>query len=244
MGTGEMMKVVVTHPRAQVRTALEGSRRATGAPSPVRTVEAGPADPAALWAACRARRPDVVVVNERFPEDLLDAHRRGEEDALTPGCVLIVADTFSGEHITRCLAGGIGGYIWRYDDDVDLCQAIGDLGAGRRVFSRSVLSSIIEWASRGLTDCPAKELRHRVLPPREHEVLDLLSEGLSNLEIATRLWISEAGVKSHVSRAMRRFGVKNRVQLARLVWEADRLVDSDRFVDQYRAVAGEREERR
>lgn len=86
-----------------------------------------------------------------------------------------------------------------------------------------------------------------MLPPREREVLELLCEGFSNLEIAERLWISEAGVKSHVSRAMRRFGVKNRVQLARLVWEADRLVDSARFIDQRRAAAAakaEREERR
>lgn len=148
------MRIVVTHPRAQVRTALETPRGGTGAPPLMRRVEVGPADPAALWAACRARRPDAVVVNERFADDLLDTPRGGEEDAVTPGCVLIVADTFSGEHITRCLAGGIGGYIWRYDDDVDLCQAIGDLGAGRRVVSRSVLSYIIERASLGLTDSP------------------------------------------------------------------------------------------
>lgn len=222
-----MMRIVVAHPHASVRSALETPRGAADAPSFAWRVEVGSADPAAVRAAWRARRPDAVVVDERLAAELLEAARRGEEDAVAPESVLVVADTFSGEHVARCLAGGIGGYVWRFDDDVDVRHAVGQLGAGRRVLSRSVLSCILERASRGLSDARDEPPRLVALPSRERAVLELLGRGCSNREIADRLWISEAGVKSHVSRSMRRFGVKNRVQLAHLVWESRRPSDPD-----------------
>lgn len=170
---------------------------------------------------CRAHRPDVALLDIRMPRlDGLGA--AAELRQVAPGVSVVMLTTFSeDEYITAALDGGASGFLLKSGDPYELMAAIRAAEQGAAFLSPRIAHRVIQRLSGG----PAarqKLARERVslLSPREREVLGLIGAGLSNAEIAARMFLVEGTVKAYVSNALTRLELKNRVQAAVLAYEA------------------------
>lgn len=144
---------------------------------------------------------------------LLDIQLQGNENGLTlipcvrrssPHTAVVVLSAFlTPPLLSACREAGVSGYLVKDTKRLDLVPTVLAVAGGSRVMDVSVC-----------------DLERRVgtsavgsLTPREFEVLDLVCKGLSNADIATKISVSENGVKSLVSAVMRKLGCKNRVQV-------------------------------
>ncbi|WTB89474.1 response regulator transcription factor [Streptomyces cellulosae] len=177
----------------------------------------------------RAHRPDVALLDVRMPR--LDGLAAAEEITRTvPGTAVAVLTTFSERaYVARALAGGATGFLMKSGDRYELLAGVRAVAGGGAFLSPRVAWCVIE--GLGGTDGGGRlvreaEVRVRVeaLGPREREVLGLVGAGLSNPEIAARLYLGEGTVKAYVSAVLDRLGVRNRVQAAIVADEAE-LVD-------------------
>ncbi len=161
-------------------------------------------------AQVRSAGPDVVLMDIRMPTmDGLEATRR--ICAGPDGPRVVVLTTFDlDEHVYAALAAGASGFLLKDAPSTQLVHAIRVAAAGDALLAPSVTRRLIA----RFTDEPA--LARVDLPddltPRETEVLALLAEGLSNAEIADRLFVGEATIKTHVARVLAKLGVRDRVQ--------------------------------
>lgn len=164
-------------------------------------------------------RPDVVLMDLRMPRmDGIEATRRIVEHH--PGSRVLVLTTFADDaDIYGALGAGAIGYLVKDGAPEDLVDAVLRAARGEPLLAPSVLARIV---GRALTAHqrdvrqPAEEPppRHRLLTAREREVLALVGAGLSNAEIAGRLHLGITTVKTHVSAAMEKLQLRNRVQAA------------------------------
>jgi DNA-binding NarL/FixJ family response regulator len=147
-------------------------------------------------------RPDVAVVDLVLPEkdgaEVCEAIRR----ELPRARVLIVSSSSASEHVHRALKAGAQGYLLKDSSPAALLSAIRDVLAGLRVVPPGVAQSLAERAYQS------------DLSPREHEVIQLVVEGLSNKQIADRLDLTEATVKTHLTHIFEKLGVEDRTQAA------------------------------
>lgn len=147
-------------------------------------------------------RPDMAVIDLLLPGHdgaAVCEHIRRQ----LPGARLLILSGSSGsEHIHRALRAGALGYLLKESSPSTLLSAIRDVLAGRRVVPAEVAQGLAERAYRS------------DLSPREHGVLELLVEGLSNKQIADRLAVAEATVKTHVTHILEKLGVDDRTQAA------------------------------
>ncbi|QIS13747.1 response regulator [Nocardia arthritidis] len=162
----------------------------------------------------RALRPDVVLMDVRMPGvDGISATERITEEG--PARVLILTTFDLDEYVFRTLRAGASGFILKSASGRELVDAVRRVAAGDGVLAPEVTRAVItafatapaeqaEPAPAGLTE----------LTDREREVLDCLGDGLSNAQIAQRLFIGETTVKTHVSRVLTKLGVRSRVQAA------------------------------
>ena len=201
---------------------LAGLRTILSAADDLRVVgEAG--DGAAAIAGVAAYRPDVVLMDIRMPGlSGIDATER--ITALREAPKVIVLTTFQlDEYVFGALRAGASGFLLKDTPPIDIIRAIRLIAAGEAMLSPSVTRTLIErfgadpTASRRAT----AELALRGLTAREREVAAEVAQGRSNAEIATRLYMSEATVKGHVSKVMAKLGGSNRVQVAIVVRDAD-----------------------
>ncbi|GAB6898322.1 response regulator [Kineosporia succinea] len=173
-------------------------------------------------------RPDVVLMDVQMPgTDGLTALLKLR--AAWPEAVVIILTTFGeSDYITRALAGGAAGFLLKDAAADDLARAIRAAANGDAFLSPAVTRQLLDGmsapsgapvvpeASRApgieVPEFAAKGLAE--LSAREREVLVLVAQGLSNAAISTQLWISEATVKTHVSRVLTKLGCENRVQAA------------------------------
>jgi DNA-binding NarL/FixJ family response regulator len=166
----------------------------------------------------RTASPDVVLMDIRMPTmDGLEATRR--ICAGTGGPRVVVLTTFDlDEHVYAALAAGATGFLLKDAPSTQLVHAIRVAAAGDALLAPSVTRRLIA----RFTDEPA--LARVELPadltPRETEVLALLAEGLSNAEIAGRLFVGEATIKTHVARVLAKLGVRDRVQAVVLAYRS------------------------
>ena len=180
----------------------------------------------------RVHRPDAAPPAVRMPR--LDGLAAAEEIVRTvPGTPVAVLTTFS-EHayVARALAGGATGFLLKSGGRYELLARVRAVAGGGAFLSPRVARYVIEGLggtdaagrSSGRWRCwPAWRHSARVeaLSPREREVLGLVGAGLSNPEIAARLYLGEGTVKAHVSAVLDRLGVRNRVQAAIVADEAE-----------------------
>ena len=158
----------------------------------------------------RRLRPDVVLMDIRMPRmDGLDATRHlcAEHADIR----VIVLTTFDlDEHVYAALSAGASGFLLKDAPASQLLHAIRVVNAGQALLAPSVtrrlVSRFAEVQSTAKPHLPAD------LTPRETEVLSLMAQGLSNSEIATRLFVGDATVKTHVARVLAKLGVRDRVQ--------------------------------
>jgi DNA-binding NarL/FixJ family response regulator len=179
------------------------------------------ADGAEGLALARELLPDVVLMDIRMPVmDGLEATRRMLGDERLGGVKVVVLTTFElDEYVFEAVRAGASGFMLKDIEPEELRRAVRIVATGDALLSPSVTRKLIaEFAARHAGP-PLDSRPLDLLTEREREVMALVAAGLSNAEIAERLFMSPATAKTHVSRAMVKLGVHDRAQLVVLAYE-------------------------
>ena len=171
-------------------------------------------------ALAKRLRPDVVLMDIRMPgKDGLAATKAIVTDRDLADVSVVILTTFEvDEYIFEALRGGASGFLVKDTEPADLVRAVRVAASGDALLSPGVTRQLIaEFASRAQPP-PAPLIDP--LTDREREVVALVAGGLSNDEIAQRLYLSGATVKTHVSRAMSKLGARDRAQLVVFAYES------------------------
>lgn len=177
------------------------------------------ADGAAAIRKATALRPDVVLMDVRMPEvDGIEATRRLVADGV---CSVLVLTTFDmDEYVYGALRAGAAGFLLKSVDAARLIESVRLVAAGDGVLEPGVTRRLISAFADAQPKVATRPAGLDELTERETEVLVGVGEGLSNQEIARKLGIAEATVKTHVSRMLTKLDLRSRVQAAVLAQEA------------------------
>ena len=168
-------------------------------------------------------RPDVVLMDIRMPVmDGIESTRAILASARERGGTvprIIVLTTFDlDEAATRAIRGGASGFVLKDADPEFLLAAIRTVHAGNAVIAASATRELFEHFD-GRAAKPAEPEEFRSLTSRERDIFLLAARGLSNAEIAKGEFLSEATVKTHISRILGKLGLRDRVQLVVFAFE-------------------------
>jgi len=171
---------------------------------------AGDGEEAVALAATLA--PDVVLMDLRMPRcDGVEATRRLRQ--ANPDCRVVVLTTYADDRsVVEALRAGARGFLTKDAGAEEIQRAIEAVMQGRAAIDPAVQHHLVDAVSGALPVEPAAPELPDGLTAREAEVLALIAEGLSNAEIAARLVVSEATVKSHVNHLFMKTGVRDRAQ--------------------------------
>ena len=165
--------------------------------------------------------PDVVLMDIRMPGlDGLQATRQIAGDERLASLRVVILTTFElDEYVFEAMRAGASGFLVKHTEPVELVRAVRVVATGDALLSPSVTRRLIrEFANRAKAPPPADSLD--VLTERERELVGLVGEGLSNDEIAQRLVLSPATVKTHINRSMMKLGARDRAHLVVFAYEA------------------------
>lgn len=204
------------------------------------------ADGATAIAAVTALDPHVVCMDVQMPGmDGLTATRHIVAEHGDRPAVLVLTTFNREDYLFQALDAGASGFLLKNSSPEQLIEAVQVVARGDALLSPDVTRKVIEAAAaRGATrptaapatdaataprpepGDPAASAPTRSMPPelasltdREREVLELLAEGRSNAEIASRLWVGEATVKTHVSKVLQKLGLRDRVHAVVYAYE-------------------------
>lgn len=211
-----MIRVVVADDEPMVCAHL---RTILGAAGDIEVV-AEAYDGAEAVEAVVQHRPQVVLMDLRMPEvDGLTATAR--ITALRDPPAVVALTTFDADsYVIRALRAGAVGFLVKTTPSEDLVGLVRVAADGHTVLSPAAARRLVAASADGKRDAESARLRIRELTDREVEVLGLLGHGLSNADIAGRLHLSEATVKSYVSRMLVKLHCTNRTQAGLLAHEA------------------------
>ncbi|MEV0732064.1 response regulator transcription factor [Polymorphospora sp. NPDC050346] len=213
------IRVVLADDQALLRATFRMLIDAT----PGMTVVGEAADGREAVERARAGRADVVVMDIRMPgvDGLAATREIAEAEDLTGVRVLILTTFEVDEYVAEALWAGASGFLGKGVSPEDLLTAIRVVAAGDCLLSPTATRGLIarfRAQPRALTTHQHERLAE--LTPREREVLVLVAAGLSNADIAARLYLSPLTVKSHVGRTMTKLGVRDRTQLVVIAYES------------------------
>ncbi|MFI1937564.1 response regulator [Streptomyces purpureus] len=178
----------------------------------------------------RAHAADVVLLDIQMP--VLDGlSALPELRRAVPDTRVIVLTTFGErENVLRALEHGGAGFLLKDTAPAELIGAVRATAAGDAYLSPAATRHVVEQLASGRAAARSEEARSRVagLSERERDVLAVLGEGLSNADAGKRLHMSEATVKTYVSRILAKLGCENRVQAALLARDAGVVRDEGR----------------
>ena len=168
----------------------------------------------------RRHRPDVVLMDIRMPElDGIEATRLITTEHPDGPCILMLTTFDLDEYVYDAIRAGASGFLPKDTPPDDLVAAVRVLAAGDALLAPSVTRRLIEqFVAGSTTPLPAPGLDD--LTERETEVLKLMARGLSNGEIATRLFVGETTIKTHVSRVLMKLDVRDRVQAVVVAYDS------------------------
>ena len=183
--------------------------------------EAGDGSAAVELAA--SARPDVILMDIRMPVmDGIEATERIVAAATARGGTgprIIVLTTFDlDEAATRAIRGGASGFLLKDADPEFLLAAIRTVHTGTAVLAPGAMRELFQHFDSRATAPPAPE-KFAALTARERDIFLLAARGLSNSEIAAGEFVSEATVKTHISRILSKLGLRDRVQLVVFAFE-------------------------
>jgi DNA-binding NarL/FixJ family response regulator len=165
--------------------------------------------------------PDVVLMDLRMPRlDGVEATRRLAEAGSAPR-VVVLTTYADDESIFAALQAGALGYLTKDSGAEDIARAVRTVHGGQALLEPAVQRRLIE-SLRERPPAPASPPPAPApddLTPRELEVLGLIAQGLSNTDIARRLFVSEATVKTHVNNIFSKAGVRDRAQAVRYAFD-------------------------
>ncbi|OLE29217.1 MAG: DNA-binding response regulator [Catenulispora sp. 13_1_20CM_3_70_7] len=210
------IRVLVADDQQLVRAGLAGIVAA----APDLEVVADVADGRQAVAAVAEHRPDVVLMDIRMPGmDGIEA--TGRITAAGHARVLMLTTFDLDEYVFGALRAGASGFLVKDTPPLDLHTAIRTVAFGEALLAPRITKRLIA----AYIDRPADQPGRRPAPPlptsvtsREREVLLLVAEGLSNAEIADRLFIGTGTVKTHIARLLTKLDARDRVQLVILAY--------------------------
>jgi DNA-binding NarL/FixJ family response regulator len=170
------------------------------------------ADGEEVLALAAELRPDVILMDLRMPRmDGVEATRRLRER--DPAVKVVVLTTYADDRsVLDALRAGALGYLTKDAGAAEIQQALHRVADGQAALDPAVQRHLVEAIADGVPSGPATAPLPDGLTPREAEVLTLIAAGLSNAEIAERLVVSEATVKSHVNHMLAKIGARDRAQ--------------------------------
>jgi len=172
--------------------------------------------------AARGLQPDVVLMDIRMPLlDGISATRRLVE-AQVATKVLVLTTFDLDQYVFDALRAGASGFLLKDATAEELAAAVRVVAAGDSLLAPGVTRRVIDAFVRRAPATPRAPADPRLgsLTPRELEVLGLIARGLSNLDIAERLFVSEGTTKTHVSNVLAKLGLRDRVQAVVFAYEA------------------------
>ena len=187
----------------------------------------------------KAERPDVILMDIRMPgtDGLAATSQIAATDALNGVRVVILTTFETDEYVYQALRAGASGFLVKDAEPEELIRAVRVVYRGEALLSPSVTRRLIASLARRAPAVPAaavpgRDTANRALPAsdlarlteREREVLGLVAQGLSNDEIAVRLYLSPLTTKTHVSHIMTKLCARDRARLVVIAYESGLVV--------------------
>ncbi|HEY2671103.1 MAG TPA: response regulator transcription factor [Rugosimonospora sp.] len=170
----------------------------------------------------RRIRPDLVLMDIRMPEmDGVEATRQITGDERLAGVRILILTTFEiDEYVLQALRAGASGFLGKGVDPDGLLDAIRTVARGDALLSPAATKKLIgRFLAVPEGTCSAVPSQLEALTEREREVLTLVAGGLSNDDIAERLFVSPLTAKTHVNRAMMKLSARDRAQLVVIAYQ-------------------------
>ncbi|WP_026310761.1 response regulator [Parafrankia elaeagni] len=173
----------------------------------------------------REKNPDVVLMDIRMPRvDGLAAIRKIVADVAQPPKILVLTTFELDDYVYEALRGGASGFLLKRAPAQEIVQAVHTIARGESLLFPEAIRHM---AGRRPNREANEAMRRAALTDRETDVLRLISEGLSNNEIASRLYLGTQTVKTHVSSVLAKLGARDRTQAVIVAYESG-FVDADR----------------
>ena len=167
-------------------------------------------------------RPDVVLMDVRMPEmNGLDAARQILSAGWEPPVRVLMLTTFDiDDYVYEALSVGASGFMLKDAPAEELIRAVRVVAEGQALLAPTVTRRLIADVTSRRAAPRARPAALDALTPREREVLELIARGLSNVEIAERLFVAEQTVKTHVGKVLSKLDLRDRAQAVVLAYES------------------------
>ncbi|MFC9762357.1 response regulator [Rhodococcus jostii] len=179
-------------------------------------------DGAVAVSEVRRLRPDVVLMDVRMPEmNGLDAARIILSAGFDPPVRVLMLTTFDvDDYVYEALSIGASGFMLKDAPAEELIRAVRVVADGEALLAPTVTRRLIADVTSRRSTARRKPAALSALTPREREVLELIARGMSNTEIADRLFVAEQTVKTHVGKVLSKLDLRDRAQAVVLAYES------------------------